>query len=114
MAQNPDTPKIRLDHINMPARKPAWLAEWYAEQFGFQAKGGFVIGEGALLVFETGEPLDYRGGTHFGFRCDSFSRCALGRQSSMRTLKKTQTTVALEQRIQKEISSKCIGKRRIE
>lgn len=71
MAQNPDTPKIRLDHINMPARKLAWLAKWYAEQFGFQAKGGFVIGEGALLVFETGEPLDYRGGTHFGFRCDS-------------------------------------------
>jgi len=71
MPQNPDAPTIKLDHINLPARKPDWLAQWYAEQFGFQAKDGFVIGEGTLLVFEPGEPLDYRGNTHFGFRCSS-------------------------------------------
>ena len=71
MSQNPDTPKTRLDHINPPARKPAWLAEGYAEQFGFQAKDGFVISGGTLLIFEIGEQLDYRRSTHFGFRCKS-------------------------------------------
>ena len=71
MSQNPDTPKTRLDHINPPARKPAWLAEGDAEQFGFQAKDGFVISGGTLLIFEIGEPLDYRRSTHFGYRCKS-------------------------------------------
>ena len=66
-----DTPLIRLDHVNLPARKPEWLAEWYAEQFGFKSEGGFVVGPGTLLVFEEGEPPDYRGNIHFGFRCSS-------------------------------------------
>ena len=39
--------------------------------FGFKSKDGFVYARGTLLVFEDGEPLDYRGITHFGFRCDS-------------------------------------------
>jgi len=66
-----EKPLIRLDHINLPARKPEWLAEWYAEQFGFKAHKGFVSGPGTLLVFEEGKPLDYRGNVHFGFRCAS-------------------------------------------
>ncbi|MFT4631220.1 MAG: catechol-2,3-dioxygenase [Candidatus Pseudothioglobus sp.] len=64
-------PALRLDHINLPARKPSWLAEWYAGQFGFTASAGFVMGAGVLLVFELGEPLDTHGKPHFGFRCDS-------------------------------------------
>ena len=69
-----DAPDIFLDHINLPARKPEWLAEWYASTFGFKAKEGFVVGPGTLIVFEKGEPLDYRGNTHFGFRCRSRDR----------------------------------------
>jgi len=64
-----ETPEIRLDHVNLPARKPEWLAEWYADKFGFRSEGGFVFGFGTLLVFEKGEPLDYKGKSHFGFRC---------------------------------------------
>lgn len=66
-----EIPEISLDHVNLPARKPEWLAEWYAENFGFKSEGGFVYGFGTLLVFEKGEPLDYQGNSHFGFRCAS-------------------------------------------
>ena len=66
MAQPPD---IRLDHINLPARKPHWLADWYAETFGFKSQQGFVIGPGTLIVFEEGKPPDYGDNPHFGFRC---------------------------------------------
>lgn len=65
--------EIRLDHIKIPAKKPDWLAEWYALHFGFKAQGGFVYGPGTLIIFEPGEPSDYQGKTHFGFRCDSRS-----------------------------------------
>ncbi|HKI74251.1 MAG TPA: hypothetical protein VJ998_06400 [Pseudomonadales bacterium] len=69
-----EPPDIRLDHINLPALKPEWLAEWYAEHFGFRAQDGFVFAPGTLLVFEKGQPLDYRGNIHFGFRCGSRER----------------------------------------
>lgn len=72
----PETTDIRLDHINLPALKPEWLAEWYATTFGFRAQGGFVIGPGTLIVFEKGEPQHYGGNTHFGFRCASRERVA--------------------------------------
>lgn len=71
-----DSPDIYLDHLNLPALKPEWLAQWYAETFGFQAKDGFVLGPGTLIVFEQGKPLDYRGNTHFGFRCGSRDKVA--------------------------------------
>lgn len=63
-------PSIRLDHINLPARKPDWAAEWYAEKFGFVAKDGFVLGAGVVLMFKQGEPLVIDT-PHFGFRVDS-------------------------------------------
>lgn len=66
-----DSPDIRLDHINLPALKPEWLAEWYAEMFGFRANKGFVYGNGMYLVFEEGEPAGYGTKPHFGFRCGS-------------------------------------------
>jgi hypothetical protein len=65
---------IRLDHINIPSLRPDWLAEWYAEHFGFRARDGFVVGAGILLVFEAGKPADYGVNTHFGFRCSSRER----------------------------------------
>lgn len=69
-----EPPEIQLDHINLPARRPEWLAEWYADNFGFNARNGFVFGPGTLIVFEPGEPLDYQGSAHFGFRCSSRQR----------------------------------------
>lgn len=62
---------LRLDHVYLPARKPAWLAEWYAEKFGFTAQEGFVISGGVVLVFVEGEPLLADEKPRFGFRCDS-------------------------------------------
>jgi hypothetical protein len=70
----PDKPLIQLDHINIPAHKPEWLADWYADNFGFNSHKGFVTGPGTLLVFETGVPLDYKGNVHFGFRCTSLEK----------------------------------------
>lgn len=63
--------QIRLDHINLPARKPVWLAEWYSDMFGFRARDGFVLGAGVVLIFEEGEPLLNEGKVQFGFRCGS-------------------------------------------
>lgn len=73
----PESPDIQLDHINLPARRPEWLADWYATTFGFKAEKGFVFGHGTLIVFEPGEPLDYRGNAHFGFRCNSREKVAV-------------------------------------
>ena len=64
-----EIPEISLEHVNIPAHRPEWLADWYAENFGFKSEGGFVFGFGALLVFKKGKPLDYKGNSHFGFRC---------------------------------------------
>jgi catechol-2,3-dioxygenase len=69
-----DKPLIQLDHINIPASKPEWLAEWYAEKFGFTAHKGFVSGAGTLIIFEEGEPLNYKSGVQFGFRCNSLEQ----------------------------------------
>ena len=63
-----EIPQLVLDHINLPAARPEWLADWYAENFGFNSKDGFVFAPGVLLVFEKGKPTDYKGNTHFGFR----------------------------------------------
>lgn len=62
---------LRLDHLYMPARKPEWLAEWYAETFGFRAKAGFVETGGVMLVFRQGVPVHHGEEPRFGFRCDS-------------------------------------------
>jgi len=66
-----EVPQLVLDHINLPAKKPEWLADWYAENFGFKSKDGFVFAPGVLLVFEQGNPANYEGNTHFGFRSRS-------------------------------------------
>ncbi len=53
----------------MPARKPEWLAEWYAETFNFLAKDGFVQTGEVMLVFQEGVPVHHHDRAQFGFRC---------------------------------------------
>lgn len=63
---------LRLDHLYLPAQKPEWLAEWYAETFGFKAQAGFVISGGVVLVFQKGDPIpNSQGLPQFGFRAVS-------------------------------------------
>ena len=63
--------ELRLDHLYMPAKKPEWLAEWYAETFGFQVQGGIVVCGAVVLVFQNGEPIHHHDRPRFGFRCTS-------------------------------------------
>jgi GNAT superfamily N-acetyltransferase len=62
---------LRLAHVNLPARDPERLARWYADAFGFEARGGFAFAPGSLLVFERGEPARARANSHFGFAVES-------------------------------------------
>lgn len=70
-SMNKPSANLRLDHLYLTARKPDWLAEWYAERFGFVAKGGFVITGGMVLVFKEGEPEQQQAGARFGFRAET-------------------------------------------
>ena len=58
---------LSLSHLNLPARQPEALAQWYEATFGFERRGTVLIGRNTLIVFEQGEPLGARGNTHFGF-----------------------------------------------
>lgn len=58
---------LSLCHINLPAREPEQLAQWYADQLGFERAGAFVGGPRAMIAFEPGEPLRAKDNTHFGF-----------------------------------------------
>ena len=66
-----EKPDIMLDHVNLPARRPEWLADWYADNLGLKARNGFVFGPGTLIVFGSGDPVDYRDNVHLGFRCSN-------------------------------------------
>lgn len=66
-----DGPAVRFDHIYLPAKKPDWLAEWYAETFGFKAEGGLVVTGSVVLVFQEGDPSGDRAFFQFGFRAES-------------------------------------------
>jgi catechol-2,3-dioxygenase len=59
---------FRLDHINIPAREPERLANWYAENFELQANGRRATGPGMLIVFQAGEPVNRAPDLHIGFR----------------------------------------------
>jgi catechol-2,3-dioxygenase len=62
---------FRLDHLNLPARDPEGLASWYADTFGLRADAHRVRGEGVLLVFQRGEPVDRAPDFHLGMRLPS-------------------------------------------
>ncbi|MGB8436893.1 MAG: VOC family protein [Burkholderiales bacterium] len=63
---------IHLDHLNIPARDPLALAQWYAQTFGLSAEKHIVRGPGVLISFQRGEPLNRTGDDlHLGFRVPS-------------------------------------------
>jgi len=65
-------PDIQLDHLNIPARDPLGLAQWYARTFGLDAEKHVVRGPGVLIAFQRGEPLNRSGDDlHMGFRVPS-------------------------------------------
>ena len=60
-------PALRLAHVNLAARDPEALARWYADTFGFEARGPFAYGAMGLLSFERGEPIRTHESFHIGF-----------------------------------------------
>ena len=68
-----ETINIRLDHINIPARDPERLAQWYADHFKLEAAGRRVSGPGMLIVFQQGEPVNRAPDLHIGLRVPSMS-----------------------------------------
>ena len=67
---------MRLEHINMPARDPEGLAGWYAQTFDLRADKHRVRGDGLLIVFQAGEPVQRAPELHIGLRVPSRSALA--------------------------------------
>jgi catechol 2,3-dioxygenase-like lactoylglutathione lyase family enzyme len=65
-------PPFALNHLNLPARDPAALRQWYTDKLGFHARGPFLWSGGGLLVFVEGTPIAGEH-LHFGFRADSMA-----------------------------------------
>ena len=63
---------IRLDHMNIPAKDPVGLAQWYARTFSLQADKHLVRGPGVLIAFHAGAPVGRSPDElHMGFRVPS-------------------------------------------
>lgn len=62
---------FKLEHVNIPARDPHGLAQWYADTFDLKAEKHIVRGPGVLIAFETGEPINRGPELHIGFRVGS-------------------------------------------
>ena len=62
---------LQLEHLNIPAKDPLGLAQWYAETFGLRAEKHLVRGPGVLIAFQKGEPLNRASEMHIGFRVPS-------------------------------------------
>ena len=60
-----------LDHLNLPARDPEGLARWYAQTFGLVADAHRVRGQGVLIAFQQGQPVNRAPELHVGFRVPS-------------------------------------------
>jgi catechol-2,3-dioxygenase len=65
-----------LEHLNLPARDPEGLARWYSQAFGLVADAHRVRGQGVLIAFQAGEPVNRAPELHVGFRVPSMA--ALG------------------------------------
>ena len=48
---------FRLEHINIPSKNPMDLAKWYSSTFGLLADNHIARGEGILMVFQEGTPI---------------------------------------------------------
>ena len=64
---------FQLDHLNMPAKDPEALARWYAQTFGLEADAHRVRGQGVLIAFQAGEPVNRAPELHIGFRVASMA-----------------------------------------
>lgn len=61
---------FKLEHLNIPAKDPVGLAQWYARTFDLEADRHLARGPGVLIAFQQGEPLS-RDDLHMGFRVES-------------------------------------------
>ncbi len=64
---------LQLEHLNIPARDPLGLAQWYAQTFGLKAEKHLVRGPGVLIAFVKGEPINRPDDVHVGFRVPSIA-----------------------------------------
>jgi catechol-2,3-dioxygenase len=76
--------ELALNHLNLPARDPVALRQWYVSKLGFKIAalsgdtpgppggGAFLWSGGSLLAFVQGDPVK-PDQTHFGFRLASLS-----------------------------------------
>jgi catechol-2,3-dioxygenase len=64
---------LQLDHLNLPARDPEGLARWYAQTLGLTADAHRVRGQGVLIAFQKGEPVNRAPELHVGFRVSSMA-----------------------------------------
>ena len=55
-----------ISHLNIPARDPYKLAEWYVKVLRFRQHGKFLWAGETLLTLERGKPIGAQ--MHFGFR----------------------------------------------
>ena len=64
-------PELQLEHLNIPAKDPVGLAQWYAKTFDLTAQNHLARGPGVLIAFKQGEPINRADDVHIGFRVPS-------------------------------------------
>lgn len=69
--QETNVSDFKLDHLNIPARDPHKLAQWYATTFGLRADRHLARGNGVLIAFQQGDPLQRAHDVHMGFHVPS-------------------------------------------
>jgi catechol-2,3-dioxygenase len=67
-------PEFQLEHVNIPSKDPHQLANWYAQTFGLTADKHIVRGDGVLIAFQQGEPINRPDVLHIGFKVDDMSK----------------------------------------
>lgn len=78
---------FRLEHINIPSKNPMDLAKWYSSTFGLLADNHIARGEGILMVFQEGTPIQSPDTFHIGFRVSGMSKLNEWRIRFDKTLK---------------------------
>ncbi len=65
---------FRLEHVNVPSQNPHDLAKWYAETFGLFADKHVARGDGVLIAFQQGTPINQPEVLHIGFRVHGMAK----------------------------------------
>ena len=65
---------FRLEHANIPSEKPHDMAKWYAETFELSADQHVVRGDGVLIAFQQGTPINQPSMLHFGFKVRNMAK----------------------------------------